>query len=103
LRNWGVVAPAQLDAAHLDLPTLENAEIAIGHRDALVGPGGQEGHPAIDPVRCDRQSGALQDRIQQRLEIRRGFRAGLFYPHAVDVQVQHLKPQVLGGFLGMDK
>ena len=100
LDETGRVVPAQFDAAHLDLPALKYTEITVGHRDACIHPGWQKCHPAIHSVQTDRQSGAGQDLIQQGQEIGYGDRTGLFDPHPIHVEMQDLKTQILGSFLG---
>jgi hypothetical protein len=43
--------------------------------------------------------GAHHYLVQQRLEIGHAVGTGLFDPHPIHIQVQNLKPQILGGFL----
>ena len=99
----GGILPAGFDPAHLERPILEDPEVAVGHGDARIAPRRQESHPAVDPIQADRQPGALQDRIQHRLEVLRGGRAVLFDPHAVHVHVQNGEPELLGGLLGLQQ
>ncbi len=91
----GIVSPGG-NPAQLDRAIGEDAKIAAGGCALHLHPGGQEGHPAVDPLQGNGQAVPSRNFSEESIQVARRGAIRPLDPEPVHIQMQHLKPGILG-------